>query len=305
MNFQVGLFSTVSQACSSAVTRLSSFLPGRTAILASDDHYVTLAPPSHLSPLDTVGWVSHLSRQGLSVETIAERINGTTHTAGINDMRLARKVVSVSMTQNEVIASPREALEAKERLRQKIKLFLESGRELDDTSLLRLLRAINSPEVRAFFAGLNVCFTLDVIPDDEFDDAIPKISLKDKTGYFESLRRKGLKDRLLIRGIPAVSVFDLDAEEKIIESVMDRLLTAMHEWEHWCHFTGSFAGKERRIAELLSRFEEQRLLLRIHKFDFNQQAAAKNQTLAQHFLAMEFRDGVSDPFSFLRRFFIG
>src|SRR5262249_10934609 len=147
-------------------------------------------------------------------------VNGTAHTAGFRDLRLARKVVSVMRMQRDVLADRRPSLEARERLRSELGAFLASGNSFDAAWLLRFLRAVGGPEVEALISSLRArTYTVEVIPDADFDEAI---GLKGKTGFFE-MRREG-PQRLLIRGLPS--------NDAPIPALLDRILTAVHEWQH-------------------------------------------------------------------------
>lgn len=280
MRIQAGILSNLWNRISSSLPQVR--LPN---LARSIDSFTLGNSPTPRSPLDTGGLVASLAHQGLSPEAIATSIDGTAHTAGHRNLYLARKVVDVMTTQNQILAGPQPALEAKERLKSALHTFLRSNQTFDTQWLIYLLQSIGSPETIVLLANLHPAgpHTLEVVPHSAFDNAVPGYSLAGKTGFYHHRRNQGLQDRLLVRGLPD----GLSTDEAMLETLINRLLAAMHEWEHWRHASFRFSRSENPVKEIMCGLEEHRLLLRVHKFDLLEQAVAKGQTLAQFFQAME------------------
>jgi len=280
MNVQFGLFSQAASLLTALISRAAG--TSGASDLPSVDRFVAPAAGagSSLIPAwDTAGAVASLAARSFDPERIARTFNGTAHTAGLRDMRLARKVVDVMRTENGVRRNPSEAIEARRRLHAVLKGydFFESGRDFDNAALLSLLQAINSPEIQALVQDLqSPSLLLEVVPDGAIDDVVTRWGKASclPVSFFEARRHRGLPDRILIRAFPAVRI----SREETAREILERLFGAMHEWEHSRHF---WLGKHGHAAsETMSLLEEYRLRLRIFDFDIPRAAAREGITSA-------------------------
>src|SRR5262249_10803664 len=85
--------------------------------------------------IDIPQWIA----KGADTEEVAEKTNGTRYTAYINDLTLAKKIVSVSLEANEYFSDPHKAKESQEDFHQALIGELERKQPLSIVQMMNLL----------------------------------------------------------------------------------------------------------------------------------------------------------------------
>ncbi len=249
--------------------------------------------------LPTYQYLQRLARHGYAHEQLAKQINGTRYTAYINDMRLARKVVSVCADMELCIKEPHRRTWASNLLGDAIKKLVRLERTLGVEELFVLLQIVPNPHIRAIRESWQERqFNIEILSPTEFDalvagwDGPPvKYSLFIQGGVTQ-------RDRIIIRQLPPLSLESYAAEQEAFQEITMRLVGLVHEAEHWRHTSGHYQWDEaasepidldgisyhdRMVSELMADFEEYRWRVR-HLDNMPYELARRTgQTLALHF----------------------
>lgn len=241
--------------------------------------------------LETFTLLKRLQRMGRSFEERARRINGTEHTAYIDDMRLARKVVTVLtevgplMMVNQIEASPAAhalhqlALRVHSARRAITPADLRQGLELDRDEGGAL-----HPRTQQLLEALREnALTIEVLGDQDFQNRLSQSRLRDtdcQYAFFQKNPGPGLGPTIWIRDItrettqsPQSSTYDSSsaAGREFARQFRNRVKYIIHEGEHWRHLMGNFFGpeaesrpsffekatwKNRMATEIMARLEE-------------------------------------------------
>ena len=249
--------------------------------------------------LPTYQYLQKLARHGYAPEQLAKQINGTRYTAYINDMRLARKVVSVCSDMELYIKEPQRRTWATNLLGDAIKKLIRLERTLGVEELFVLLQIIPDPHIRAIRENwLDRQFNIEILSPTEFNalvanwDGPPiKYSLFIQGGATQ-------RDRIVIRQLPLLKLESHAAEQVAFEEITMRLVGLVHEAEHWRHTSGHYQWDEaaseridlngisyhdRMVSELMANLEEYRWRVRHLDNMVYELARRTGQTLALHF----------------------
>ncbi|MFO1519893.1 MAG: hypothetical protein U1F57_09570 [bacterium] len=216
---------------------------------------------------DTVEVVLRYLQNGVPSETVAEKINGTRHTAYIHDIRLARKTVSVMQEIARFLPEPNLLRDlAKMRLDQAILSFLKSNSPLTPSILIDLLKTNPLP----WLARLEELYRadgirLEIVPKNTLDEEAKKWGAIDECdALFLCARHKDETDRILIMELPPPPPGDQDASF-LYATLIHRLAALVHEFEHYRHTRGDYEGVEKYSSPLILRNigREQRLVSEI------------------------------------------
>lgn len=241
-----------------------------------------------LPPYDTAGLLEGLRQTGLESEARARFIAGTPHTGFLGDLRLARKVVSVLSTESQVLEDPRVAEAVRDRLRSALHDFLNSGGALDRGALRVLITSLGTPEAEAFLEGCGRDFLLEVFSGEAFDALVAAWGQAPacRISFYQKRSQVGLPDRLLIRAMPAMDLTTYEGRLQAARELMERILGAFHEWEHWRHFNGPdpirisrFDRRPRLVSETMSLLEEHRQRVRLLDFGITEAAWVLGQPI--------------------------
>lgn len=255
------------------------------------------------SELDTTQYVSQLAKNGLQPEEIATEISGTSHTAYLNDMRLARKVVSLMLEAGPYMretSSDRD--EARTRLEEAFWTFICAGKPLGAKEIIALLKVNPSFESQLLIEQWeDKKFVIETWPVHEFDEIITRWGRvhKGSISILLPARSAGGPQRIVIREMPALDIRSAIGSERSFLELVNRPIATIHEWEHWCHFNGSYQGIERaskpipslnrkphdsRVSEMMAFLEEQRWRMKNFDIDCWILAQRLGMTLPQYLL---------------------
>lgn len=193
--------------------------------------------------------VRAMHQSGMPAEQIAEQINRTRHTAYLNDLRFARKMVSVCL---EVPADPKQAP-----LRRIVNQYRAhkhlSGdlahrllrRPFCASDLFHFLRATEAgPQAeqmeRQWREGL---FRIEVVPAAEFRMRVRLASCD--LSYFWMKPEDGGAPLILLRQMEGLNPQDPLYTSRLLRECIHRARACLHEWEHWRHISGNYEGMER------------------------------------------------------------
>ncbi len=190
-------------------------------------------------PHKTVAYVKGLT-EDWKLATLASMINGTSHTAYMEDIRLARKVVSVSLDAEEDIPNEKRRSEAKTSLDQACLSFISSKAPLTPDFFLGLLRRSLTPQILSFLRSYREeKFEIRILSTTEFD-TLSKRSPHEPHACLFRPATSTTKAQILIREMPG----SFSSPTQAYQALTDRLIGLVHEWEHWRHFSGNYEGME-------------------------------------------------------------
>jgi len=253
---------------------------------------------------DTVEVVSSLRTIGLPHEEISRRLNGTPHTASLNDLRLARRVVAVSLEASYYLnEGGTEREEARSRLIKRILGHVDDparqGR-LTPEDLLDFLTLGDTSEDRSLREQLNdPRLVLLIKPQREFDEKVAA-----SRGVVGGESPDGCRNALF-RRLPATDQPDEIWIAKVIPSsrqdtfheIARRIVSVPHELAHWRDIHGLYEGieagskpirpsrndwREHLVWEIMAGLWEQRWRMRNHDVDAWIIARRLGLTMAQH-----------------------
>lgn len=208
---------------------------------------------------------------------IAQKIRGTQYTAYLDDIHLARKIVSVLGDVDEYHAQPNLRYEATKKLQRAIERWIDTKKPLEAINLLNLLETNSSPQTKAImFNWIYKDLEIEIVPPQQFKELFEKWGMVDtyNVGLFRQASRQGEKGRIYILDMPDIDTSKPEGALLAKTEIARRLIGLVHEWEHWRHSSGIYDGmkalgpplslknmspKERLVSEILSLFEEERM----------------------------------------------
>lgn len=239
-------------------------------------------PPTQEPPPDTARSVRLMSELGMSPEEIAGRLNGTRHTAGIDDRRLAEQVVSVALAEIEAQRDPRRCRDTFQEFFNTVRLYTQSQKPLATDDLIAFIGTVDAGLAVEIALGIrDKRLRVEPLPGADFDAMIrnwgeaPSCCFSFYDGEEE---------------IPTIFIRALDVSRPSFGENLERCLGLVHEARHWRDFTGNpplriprFFGqrKMRYVSEILAYQEEHRFLLRLGNFRMSDRARTKGMTLAE------------------------
>jgi len=271
-----------------------------------------ISPPSFLSPppwiLPAAGQQSHEassiergpdvftpSQLTLTFEMKALSLLGSPLTAGIIDLRLARKIVSVMETENEVRTNPAASRNRRIDLHLWLDRVTGYGHVLETADVQNLLATLATPQTLSLLSSWSAEeFDVQWLEPVDFRHLARQRGLSNscETAFYDATDEESEKDRIFLSR-PEGSRPDEDPRIGVYE----RVLALLHEWEHWRHFNGRFEGieapshplplghhasrQDRLVAEIMADLEEYRLCVSLGDFSQLHDAARNRRTLVQ------------------------
>lgn len=219
------------------------------------------------APEATPDLLREWGKLGLGPEEIAYELRGTPHNAYLDDIRLARKVVSVLRAQERARgASAEERRRAKLGLQSGILETLSSGGPLQAETLLKLLQWNPDRATQRLLRDLREGrLDLRVAGEEEFEALFRAWGLARRCDgalfvkAFDGMKR----DLILVRELSPAARAGGGSGHAAYEELMLRLEAVVHEWEHFRHFNGEIAMRglsreERLVSEIMASLEEDR-----------------------------------------------
>lgn len=237
-------------------------------ILAAEDIPAKLRElKAQEAPEATPDLLREWGQLGLGPEEIAYELRGTPHNAYLDDIRLARKVVSVLRAQERARrASAEERLRAKLGLQSGILDVLRSGVPLQAETLLKLLQWNPDRATQRLVRDLREGrLDLRVAGEEEFEALFRAWGLARRCDgalfvkAFDGMKR----DLILVRELSPAARAGGETSHAAYEELMLRLEAVVHEWEHFRHFNGEIAMRglsreDRLVSEIMASLEEDR-----------------------------------------------
>lgn len=250
---------------------------------------------------DTARVLRQLRSHGLSREILAHHISGTAHTAYLDDLRVARKVVSVYEDIEPYLQFPALREGNLRKLQRDFMEVWERYPDLGADAVVEFLARQSDRQAQALLEALQPgnpkgALELQVVSPNGFDDYIREQGLPASThlSLFLKPRDTRLASLLWLRAMPEGHRFD--NPEAAFSDFADRIVAAFHEWEHFRHFHGDFDPREatsrpfdirnmnredRLASETMAILEQLRWSLRHFDDDFSQVGRQMGENLAQ------------------------
>ncbi len=200
--------------------------------------------------------ILHRLHQGRTRESLAFEINGSSHTAYLHDVRLARKVLAVMEDVAPYLHDPALREANKARLVKAFETWAAESRDLAAGDLFRFLEINSSPVTEALMlAWMARKFDVELVPAAEFDRRVAawgKTRDCDLSIFFPHGGERG--GPLILIKAPELDLGNEAGRKRAFAELMNRVKALAHEAEHWRHVTGNFFGTERgsrplRLAE--------------------------------------------------------
>ncbi len=226
------------------------------------------------SPIATSDLIYNFGQMGLGPDAIALRINGTEHTAYLNDLRLARKVVSVFQEIQEHLANPELTEAGRKQWVQSFKSFTRSGIPLHPSHLVGWLGLQKDP-ISLQHAEMLTHGGVDIqlVTPESFQGFLKDWGKTHGTqlAVTELRRHRGERDRILIPQLPPFNLATTEGMDRAFSELIGRVQSLAHEAEHWRHGNGYFMGiesashpvlltgisrQERLVSEVMAYLEE-------------------------------------------------
>ncbi len=222
--------------------------------------------------------VYEMSMRGMKLEKIAMALNGSIHTAYLDDMRIARKVTSFYRDLENGKNLPQKRIKAKQHIVKTFRNLIlprwQQGSNFTVQDLTDLLESNPSAITQEFMgAHRRGEFEIQIAEGAEFDRIVASWGKANNCTYSYFIQKPAPeKAVLLIRHFnPSEHLQD---PSDCIHQIVFRLHYMIHEWEHWRHFTGHFGKDEqggtpylasmdrgnRMGSEMLAYLEEHRWL---------------------------------------------
>ncbi|MCC6272728.1 MAG: hypothetical protein IT572_04620 [Deltaproteobacteria bacterium] len=237
-------------------------------ILAAEDIPAKLR---ELKPQDIPETTPNLLREwgslGLDPEELAYELSGTSHNAYLEDIRLARKVVSVLRAKDRVRrTSEEDRRRAKLGLQSGILETLRSGGPLHAETLLRLLQWNPDRATQLLISDLKEGrLDIRVAGEEEFEALFRAWGQARRCDGALFVKAFGgmTHDLILVRELSPAARAAGESSHAAYEELMLRLEAVVHEWEHFRHFNGEIEMKgisreERLVSEIMASLEEDR-----------------------------------------------
>ncbi len=219
--------------------------------------------------LDTVERIESLRKHGVSPEKIAYQLNGTEHTGYLNDLRLARKVVSVFQEAGAYLKDPRLREAGRRQVVRAFWEFARSGRMLRAQDLVDIMRLHPGPAIEAFVAawaggGPGTRVDIRILPRERFQKlvdhwgqthgepyalAVARHEVSSKNlELFPELAGVDRQDLILIPELPRFELSTSEGADRAFHELVHRVRSLVHEAEHWRHTNGVYFGTESALA---------------------------------------------------------
>ncbi len=260
-------------------------------ILATRDLHAKLTEiATDPGPTSTFDRIQALRHSEVSPEKIALQLNGTEHTGYLNDLRLARKVVSVMQEVGPYLENPKLRGEGRSQLVQSFWQFVNSGRILQAEDLMDLLRLHENPATEDFHdAWRRGEVEVRIVATRDFHDFVARWGQTQGKSYAMTVAKNGQQDRdlILIPELPELDLRTPAGQDLAFHELVNRAKSLAHEAEHWRHFNGRYFGiekssqairlagisrQERLVSEMMAYLEEFRWRVRFCDSDFYQLA---------------------------------
>ena len=188
--------------------------------------------------LETIHRIESLRKHGVSPEKIAYELNGSEHTAYLNDLRLARKVVSVLQEAAPYLRNSQLRDAGRRQLIDAFWSFARSGRSLEAEDLVGLLRLHANPATDAFTrAWLEGQVEIRITSREAFDEFVERWGKAQGQIFALTVSRHGKQERDLIL-IPDLPSFDLrhaPGQDQAFHELVSRARSQAHDAELWRH----------------------------------------------------------------------
>ncbi len=211
---------------------------------------------------DTAEIVARWHQAGKDVEHIAPKLNGTGHTAYLENPSLARKVAAVMVESGKYLADPSAREPAKQKLDNAILDFLKSERAFDSAELQELLRVNLTPAVRAMTEMVRIRqIVLEVVSEHRLQLELKKLPGVSEGNALFIQGSRGSPARLLIKALPDFDPDTWEGQQTAYVAIVHRMANTIHEFEHWRHSNGHFHGPEKGSSriDLVNPKREERL----------------------------------------------
>lgn len=242
------------------------------------DIFATRDVPAKLAELatDPAPDVTHarieaLRRAGVPAEGIAYQLTGSEHTGYLNDLRLARKLVSVFQDIGPHLADPRLTEVGKARLVEAFWEFVQRGRPLEVGDLFGFWRLAKDPRTGKYLRSSepdrrhehtdregnplteayirllqDASVSVEIVPMARFQEIDRHWGLTQGRSLALTLlaKRPGERDRILIPELPPLDLGTPRGLDLAFNEIRNRVRFLVHEAEHLRHFRGHFFGDE-------------------------------------------------------------
>ena len=204
-------------------------------------------------------------REGYDLEERARLINGSAYTAHFDDLRLARKVVSVlGEVYRLSVQAPRERNEASRRFFRAYDAWVQSEEPLNTQTLIELVQANPSEQTRSLVESYRRgAFRIVFLSGEELDRRNGQLGRsRHSMGLFQPALRPGGMDQIFLREMPEIDTRTTAGNDAAFAELSFRLKSLVHEWEHWRHMTGHYDGSERNSEPIeISRIQRRERLI--------------------------------------------
>lgn len=215
--------------------------------------------------------IEALRRAGVPAEGIAYQLTGSEHTGYLNDLRLARKLVSVFQDIGPHLAEPRLTEVGKARLVEAFWEFVQRGRPLEVGDLFDFWRLVKDPRTGQYLRSSepsrhpeptdrqgnplaeaqirllqDASVSVEIVPMARFQEIDRHWGLTQGRSLALTLlaKRQGERDRILIPELPPLDLGTARGLDLAFNEIRNRVRFLVHEAEHLRHFRGHFFGDE-------------------------------------------------------------
>jgi len=192
--------------------------------------------------------IAAMHDSGMDEEAIARRINGTHHTAFLNDMRLARKVTSVFLEVGTyLIPEHPERVIAFHRFQKRLNALIYSGKTLDIDDYFSMLGITKPGDVPSDIPPYPLAIRIHQLwksgkveilnlPDNHFDQELNRHKNLNRPSVFFSMADG--KYRVLMRAVPPLKVNGPVDFETVYDEALYRIAGLLHEGTHYLQASG-------------------------------------------------------------------
>lgn len=243
-------------------------------VFATRDVHAKLAEIANdPAPDSTPRRIEALRRAGVPEEGIAYQLTGSEHTGYLNDLRLARKLVSVFQEIAPYVGDRRLTERGKSRLVEAFWEFARSGRKLEAEDLFDFWRLAKDPRTdkylrfgepevpadaehtarqgdpltEAYIRMLREgSVSVEILSMDRFREIDRQWGKTQGRSLALTLfgRKVGEPDRILIPELPPLDLSQAEGVNRAFNEIRNRVRFLVHEAEHVRHFRGLFFGAE-------------------------------------------------------------
>lgn len=230
--------------------------------------------------------IYEMCMRGMNVEKIAQTINGSMHTAYLEDIRIARKV---TLFYRELVANTDLPNRRHERITQLATTFRakvlprwEKQKILSTQDLIDLLETNSSPHFQSFLEAYRKGnFEIQILEGSKFDQRVNAggVAIDCHDAYI-ILKPAPEKTQILLRRFEIGDIHNTSERDDAFNNILTLLPYLIHEWEHWRHFGGHYHGpetgghpynkslnRENRMGSEMLSFLEENLWRTLHHHD--------------------------------------